>query len=641
MKSKRYLVVCLLSCLIFTPVNANTAVENYGSLPTVSQVEISPDGNTLALLQTIDDIPAIVLADLTKPGSTPRVAGLGGVKARRIRWVDDDFVVARVSQTETLHLSSGMKKIELKRWLALNTNSLKLKQLFGNTRGYYIHSAGDLVSTLPNKPGKALFSRIYPEHGESLYEVDLSSGKTKLIEIGEIGTSKWIVHEDGSVDLRIDHSANKLSVYKKLGDDFELMSEHTSPVAGEVPFAFLGRSAEHGKYYVSLYNADDYLAIGVYNVEDGDLEDEVTSVDKLDIDEYYYNERKAIVTALAFVDEQQQVHHFKEKYNTLQKTIKSALGTKSANIVSISKDSNRIIIRANYDDHPHQYFMYDKKANRLDLVAKGYEKLDGTSVARKEKYDYETDDGLIIPGYVTFPAKSEGRMPLIVLPHGGPYERDDKSFDWWSFFYAANGYAVYQPNFRGSSGYGLDFEEASYGEWSKKMRTDIDNGVLNLIKQGKVDQNRICIIGASYGGYAALSGAAFSENLYKCAVSVNGVTDLLLMLGDASKSGVYTEEYWNEQLQADRFDTAKVQAISPMNNIDKFTQPILLIHAEDDIVVDVAYSRKMSKLLKRADKPHKLVILDGEDHWLSTGPTRRQMLKESITFIEKYIGAKN
>ena len=132
-------------------------------------------------------------------------------------------------------------------------------------------------------------------------------------------------------------------------------------------------------------------------------------------------------------------------------------------------------------------------------------------------------------------------MPLVVFPHGGPESRDNMAFDWWAGFYAARGYAVYQPNFRGSSGYGFKFRTAGLGQWGRAMQRDITEGVNKLVADGVADGDRICIVGASYGGYAALAGATLTPDLYACAISVNGVTDLLAMLGEESKSsGIHT-----------------------------------------------------------------------------------------------------
>jgi dipeptidyl aminopeptidase/acylaminoacyl peptidase len=274
------------------------------------------------------------------------------------------------------------------------------------------------------------------------------------------------------------------------------------------------------------------------------------------------------------------------------------------------------------------------------MFAASYEALDGKVFAKKEKYDYTTSDGLLVPGYLTVPAgASRQSMPLIVLPHGGPWARDDQTFDWWPFFYAARGYLVYQPNFRGSDGYGLDFRAAGDGEWGRRMQDDITEGVKKLIADGIADPSRICIVGGSYGGYAALAGATMTPDLYACSVSVNGVADLAAMIGRSARWSEEAEDYWDRRIGSRFRDREAIDQASPAKIADRAGAPILLIHGKDDTVVPISQSILMRDALKAAGKPFEYVELDGEDHWLSSGKMRTEMLARSIEFIDRHIGA--
>jgi dipeptidyl aminopeptidase/acylaminoacyl peptidase len=292
-----------------------------------------------------------------------------------------------------------------------------------------------------------------------------------------------------------------------------------------------------------------------------------------------------------------------------------------------------------YTDHPTQFFLYDQTARSLAMIAPAYAALDGNIVAKKEKFDYVSSDGKNIRGYLTVPAgASEQSAPLIVLPHGGPESRSTQGFDYWSFFYAARGYLVYQPNFRGSDGYGYRFRSAGFGEWGRKMQDDISEGVKKLIADGVADPNRICIVGASYGGYAALAGATLTPDLYACAVSVNGVANLPGMLGQEARDSELSEDFWKIRI-GDRFrDTASLTDVSPASQAANAKAPIMLIVSKDDIVVPPFQSIQMRDALKKAGKAHEYVELPGEDHWLSTGASRTEMLRRSIEFIDRHIG---
>jgi dipeptidyl aminopeptidase/acylaminoacyl peptidase len=249
-------------------------------------------------------------------------------------------------------------------------------------------------------------------------------------------------------------------------------------------------------------------------------------------------------------------------------------------------------------------------------------------------------DGLDITGYLTVPGgKAAKNLPLVVLPHGGPEGRDTLGFDWWSQALASRGYAVLQPNFRGSEGFGWKFVQAGFGQWGKAMQTDLSDGVRILAKQGTIDPKRVCIVGASYGGYAALAGATMDPGVYRCAASVAGPADLKRMLVDSNSrfesSNNSTLRYWLRFMGADGLKDPDLAAISPAKMADKVEIPLLLIHGKDDTVVPYVQSTIMASAMKKAGKPVELVTLTGEDHWLSRGATRLQMLTSVVDFLEK------
>ena len=227
-------------------------------------------------------------------------------------------------------------------------------------------------------------------------------------------------------------------------------------------------------------------------------------------------------------------------------------------------------------------------------------------------------------------------LPLIVLAHGGPASRDVMGFDWWAQAMANRGYAVLQVNFRGSDGFGRSFLNAGFGEWGRKMQTDLSDGVRHLAADGVIDPKRVCIVGASYGGYAALAGAAIDTGVYRCAASYGGVSDLKRMVAWSKERSQASFRYWIRFMGADDGKDQALTDLSPAARGDKVNIPILLIHGRDDSVVPLEQSRLMADALKKAGKPVEFVELKGEDHWLSRGETRIQTLSAVIAFLEKH-----
>jgi dipeptidyl aminopeptidase/acylaminoacyl peptidase len=253
---------------------------------------------------------------------------------------------------------------------------------------------------------------------------------------------------------------------------------------------------------------------------------------------------------------------------------------------------------------------------------------------------YSAADGLQIPAYLTLPRGVPAKaLPLVVFPHGGPADRDEYGFDWWAQAMASRGYAVLQPEFRGSDGYGWDFLSAGFGEWGRKMQTDLSDGVRALAAQGTIDPKRVCIVGASYGGYAALAGATLDTGVYRCAASIAGISGLHDFLRwresrDNSDDDT-TTRYWLRFLGAASDDDPVLDQLSPIKHVDMVTIPILLIHGKDDTVVPIDQSEDMADALKDAKKDVTLVELEDEDHWLSRARTREQMLETLMDFLGK------
>jgi dipeptidyl aminopeptidase/acylaminoacyl peptidase len=219
-----------------------------------------------------------------------------------------------------------------------------------------------------------------------------------------------------------------------------------------------------------------------------------------------------------------------------------------------------------------------------------------------------------------------------VLPHGGPAVLDTQDFDWWAQALAAQGYAVLQPNYRGST-VSVAHRAAGFGEWGRKMQTDLSDGVRYLGEQGTIDPKRVCIVGASYGGYAALAGISLEPGVYRCAVAVAGIADLkrfLVRRGDS-----VTQRYWNRFMGVSGPGDPILKAISPIEHVSAIAGPVLLIHGRDDTVVPYEQSDAMADALKHAGKSFEFVTLKHEDHWLSRSATRLQMLEATVAFLRK------
>ena len=343
------------------------------------------------------------------------------------------------------------------------------------------------------------------------------------------------------------------------------------------------------------------------------------------------------------LDHDRPVHAFSDAAaGRLWALAAAALPDAAPSLISWSNDFKHAIFFTSGSGDSGTYYLLNVEAGELNGIGSAYPEIAADQVAPIRPITYAAADGLEIPGYLTTPPGIEDpkNLPLVVLAHGGPASRDYLGFDWWAQALASRGFAVLQPNFRGSEGYGEDFTEAGYGEWGRKMQTDLSDGVRWLASEGVIDPARVCIVGASYGGYAAMAGPTLDVGVYRCAVSVNGVSDLRRMVEAEAKGREHRDNevvrYWNRFMGAERLGDRSLDERSPARLAARADAPMLLIHGRDDTVVPIEQSRVMAQALRRAGKPVEMVELDGEDHWLSRSETRQRMLGETLRFLEAH-----
>jgi dipeptidyl aminopeptidase/acylaminoacyl peptidase len=304
---------------------------------------------------------------------------------------------------------------------------------------------------------------------------------------------------------------------------------------------------------------------------------------------------------VAYEDDRPRVHWLNPDLERLQARIDRTFPDHTNLILGRSRDGNRILVFSSAADDPGTYYVFDQAARRMEIFASPYSNLVGRRFAPVRAVTYHSRDGLDIPAYLTLPpGRPEHGLPLIVLPHGGPFVRDSWGFDPEVQFLASRGYAVLQPNYRGSTGYGRQFAERGYGQFGTGMIDDIDDGVDWLVHQGVADGARVCIMGASYGGYAALWGAMRNPQRYRCAISLAGPTDLPTMLRYDTRYFIarrYVGE-WRRRVQGEqRMDLG---AISPLRHPELLRVPTLIAHGERDTNVPADQSHRLLRALERA-----------------------------------------
>jgi dipeptidyl aminopeptidase/acylaminoacyl peptidase len=306
---------------------------------------------------------------------------------------------------------------------------------------------------------------------------------------------------------------------------------------------------------------------------------------------------------------------------------KAIPSTPLIHIMSASADEQRLIIFAGSDVDPGHYYIYDKPTHHLNELIEDRPELDDVKMAPMKSVTFKSRDGTMIPAYLTLPASGDGKnLPVIVMPHGGPDYRDEWGFDWMVQFFAQRGFAVLQPQYRGSSGYGASFGHNALKNWQLAMDDVCDAGRW-LVKEGIADPAKLAIMGWSYGGYAALQANVVDPTLFKAIVAVAPVTDLARVKAEA-------RGYTNSAI-VDR-DVGSGDTVvqgSPARHADRIAAPVLMFHGDQDINVAVAQSKVMDQALRKAGKTSTLVVYPGLDHQLEEAGARADMLTKADAFL--------
>jgi dipeptidyl aminopeptidase/acylaminoacyl peptidase len=359
-------------------------------------------------------------------------------------------------------------------------------------------------------------------------------------------------------------------------------------------------------------------AVFRYDFQEEAIEGPLVSSDISDVNSFMTDWRTHAVIGVSWNEERRHVEYFDPEFRELYEQLVGFFPDSNVNIVSWDAEFRKVVINITGGHTSGAYYLIDRVTGDVTLLAASRPRIPEAAMAPVEIIHYTAQDGLELFGYLTLPPGREARnLPAVLLPHGGPESRDTYGFDPWAQFLAARGYAVFQPQFRGSSGFGVEFAERGYGHWGEEMQTDLGDGMQVLFDQGMVDPNRVCIFGWSYGGYAAFAGATLTPDLYRCVIAGAGVSDILTMMEYERDRGTGdSQAYWARNIGDWRRDPAHIRAISPAQQVDRITAPLMIIHGTDDLIVPFSQAEYMARVLDAAGKPYEMVAVQDGPHQL-------------------------
>jgi dipeptidyl aminopeptidase/acylaminoacyl peptidase len=616
--------LCLAPFCLSTPGFADTGaadaqaaplipVAHFAGLPVVENFKLSPDGQYFAALATVKGRPGLVTSSLD--GKDRAVLSATEVFVRDFEWANNDRLIVTVRATDGV---MG-KLVNLERLISVD-RKLKETLIFDmepNNHGCY-RQQPHVISMLKHDPEHVLAalddlpsSWASPE----VHKVNIYTGSKRRVQRSIRSIVKWMADEDGNLRLGIaidkkpggGRGRTQTVYYRETEEaDWEVIQEADYFDDDRlVPVAF-----EEANPGVLLVSRDSLGA------------DAVADLDEPEVLRFNLAERR--ITGPGEFPHREAI----------RAQVAVRFPGRKFDVLSSDTQRDLFTVRVWSDIHPPEHYLYVAQNRAFHLLGREYEQLAPRDMAPMERVTYTARDGLEIPAFLTLP-NDAGRknLPTVVYPHGGPWAHDEWGFDNYVQFLASRGYAVLQPQFRGSTGYGIEHEAAGYGQWGLAIQDDITDGVQWLVDQGIADPGRICIYGASFGGYAAAMGAVRTPALYRCAIAENAVLDLEEFIDD----GRYllfrdiNRAVWNPRRDA--------EDASPYHLRESIEAPLLIIASERDTVVPYKdHSRKLYRKLKRDRHDVDLIVLEGGEHWRTNGAHELTKLMAIEAFLWRNIG---
>lgn len=647
----KILATAMLSLsLLASPVWAadKTPSEHFGQLPMMQNVSISPDGNNIAAVYNSENGPQVVVSPFGTQEVTPIVQLKKDIdRIDDIIWQNDDRLLIWASYSDNINGD----RTRVKRLFTVSKGGGDLREVRKKAvrqtvweRMAEIYSSATVLTLLPEDKDHILM-QLWSERDRaySVFKVNPAENDFEKVLVNKIGVQNWGASSDGVIRLGRKYEwitadqEYEVSFYYRADNnaEFKQIYKERIPDIGHFSIeAIIG-----DKMYVVSDREIGRQALWLYDIPTAKYEKMLYSHDTYDVTGAIISRREKEVLGATYVDHYVRHHYFSGKANQTKAFVDASFPGYITWNEAVSADQNRVMVAAQRNDTPTTYFWLDIAAKKGGMWFSEYPYLAQTKMSTVLPYSFKASDGMELHGYLTLPAGQGDKKPkLVVLPHGGPQSRDYQYFDPWVQFLANRGYAVLQVNFRGSEGYGNRYEIAGYRQWGERMQQDVYDAIDWVGEQNLVDAKQSCVVGASYGGYVALTASFQRPNQFKCFVSIAGIPDLLQLAEDDYKNR-FLQDFVYSTIGDPKDDRTreKFKSVSAMHNIDKIKKPILLMHGTHDTRVPYKYSAEFYDAAKKKKLDVQYIELKYGTHFLDEDGNRKAAFKALDAFLSKHL----
>jgi dipeptidyl aminopeptidase/acylaminoacyl peptidase len=620
---------------------ADIPIDAFAQLPAMRNMRLSPDGTHLAYIRPSKGRWHLVIQKMIGSEGTPVVVPpVEDLDFEWLHWANNERVVFTVS---AMRMRGTAESEETRLW-AINrdgSNPLHIvrpattRKVGSSVLRELPHAQlqGNVIHWLPDELNHILVSLDADEsRGDEVRRIDIRNGDFDVIQEDLTGIQGWMADQAGNVRLGGGYINSTFRYMIRDEDGSWISADKASWWDDDYqPLAF---SADDNVIYLSEPGEDGVDVVRLLDIRTGDFLPEIYQHTGVDVNRMVVDPLSSFPVGVEYVVDRYEIEYFDEGLASLKRSIDAVLPDKVNIIVSMTADRRKVLIRSSSEIDPGRFLFLDRDAGSLGLVSEAMPGLAPELLSPAEPVSYEARDGLTIPAYLTIPqGMARENLRMIVLPHGGPAARDDQSFWFLTQFLVSRGYAVFQPNFRGSSGYGEAFVRAGVKEWGGKMQDDVTDGAKWLVEQGIANPDKMCIVGWSYGGYSAAMGAIKTPELFRCAASINGVFDLPRLIADSQK--YIGGNVWSRHIG---LEGERSKAVSPYHQAENIKIPLLIVQAADDARVPNDQGSRMAQRLKRLKKSHEYVEVELGGHNMDNVAARRVILQSLERFIGNNLG---
>lgn len=614
------------------PASARVPLEHFFAQRVIQDATLSPDGKRVAFLGPYQTRMSVMLYDVATE-KLEVVVHDPKEEIDFVQWKGDD----------TLLFAGDVGGNESFMYGSLNLKTRKITRLAESRKSDFdVTAEGSLIDSLARDPDHVLFlgtkanrnkNAAFDNADPGIYLLDVRNGSRKLMEAWDGTTTDWIADTTGVVRLqvRLRGNYNEREYRAKTADKWAVLHKHAEQEPE--PWTPLRFSPDNRTLYVLTEDdAEGSMSLRTFDTQTRTLGTPLFTSKNAAIDNVIWERGTYRPLGVITNGARRETHWLDQSRAALVTKLKNTFPDTEISLTSSSLDGNVHVVRTWSDRDPGTYYVLDTDAGKLALLTPALPDIDPKKMRPMEPIAFTARDGLKIPGYLTRPAGPDsGLVPLILLPHGGPYGiRDDWAFDPEVQFLANRGYAVLQVNYRGSGGFGRRHSEAGRGEWGAKMQDDLTDAVRWAIDQKIADPKRVAIYGASYGGYAALAGLTFTPELYKCGVNYVGVSDLRYLTSWTADDARVMQRFYKTWVA---LDSTKLAARSPVNFVERIRVPSLHIYGLNDPRVKIEHWRRLESELKKHNKPYQFIEAKDEGHGFYREANRIDYYKKLEAFF--------